>query len=119
MGPRDKVIILLKAIRSVVLLGAMFYIFPASAMTLAEYEKSIVYSCQKDSDCVIKNIGNCCGSYPACVNLKTVASPEMVRKLCEREGIGSVCGFEPVNSCVCVSGLCKGSYHSNENEKNQ
>ncbi len=77
--------------------------------SLSEYERSINYSCKSDSDCVIKDVGNCCGFYPRCVNRDAMAYPGLVRQLCAEEKLVSVCGFKSIRSCECVSGTCVGS----------
>jgi hypothetical protein len=67
------------------------------------------YSCSSDSDCEVKNVGNCCGYYPACVNKDSQTDPEAVRAECQKEGRAGVCGFPSINSCQCVQGRCEGS----------
>lgn len=66
------------------------------------------YSCDQDSDCVVMNVGNCCGYYPACLRKSSTPDPS---KSCE-EGGSSVCGFPSIESCVCTKlegggGLCQ------------
>ncbi len=39
--------------------------------------------CETDSDCAVKNVGNCCGYYPACVNKFFVPDLEAVQKECQ------------------------------------
>lgn len=68
---------------------------------------TIVRSCQTDSDCVVKDIGNCCGYFPACVNKNSPTDPEGVKAKCAKEGISSICGFQEIESCSCVQGSCK------------
>jgi hypothetical protein len=55
------------------------------------------YSCEQDSDCVVMNIGNCCGYYPACLNKTSTPDPS---KSCESGG-SSICGFPSIEKCVC------------------
>ncbi len=64
-------------------------------------------SCRVDADCEVKNIGNCCGYYPACVNRNSPTFPERVRARCEAEGMMSVCGFREISDCRCVEGRCE------------
>lgn len=66
-------------------------------------------SCRSDADCTIKNVGNCCGEYPACVNVNSPTDPAAVQAECKRTGRMSTCGFPAITSCQCVQGECKGS----------
>ncbi|WP_370451311.1 hypothetical protein [Lysobacter sp. N42] len=63
-------------------------------------------SCRTDADCVVKNVGNCCGAMPACVNKDARTDPAAVQAECARKGMSSICGFKPVESCECVAGTC-------------
>ena len=63
-------------------------------------------SCRTDADCTVKNVGNCCGYYPACVNVDSETFPEQVKADCERRGMASVCGFPVIESCRCEEGQC-------------
>ncbi len=65
-------------------------------------------SCQSATDCVIKDVGNCCGYYPRCVNAAFPADPAGVRRICEEQGLASVCGFPTITACDCVQGACVG-----------
>lgn len=64
------------------------------------------YSCKVDADCAVKNVGNCCGYYPACVNKDSPTFPEQVQARCAAEGVSSVCGFPEISGCACVEGRC-------------
>ena len=64
-------------------------------------------SCQVDADCVVKNVGNCCGYYPACVNVKAEPDPEAVSKKCAADGMASICGFPDISACSCVNNVCQ------------
>ncbi len=64
-------------------------------------------SCAGDADCAVKDVGNCCGYYPACVNKDSQTFPEQVKAQCEQEGRMSVCGFREISSCQCVEGRCQ------------
>lgn len=77
--------------------------------SLKQYEESIDYSCESDKDCVIKNVGNCCGFYPRCVNKDAMTYPDLVKQFCAEEGLVSICGFQSIYSCECVSGTCVGN----------
>jgi hypothetical protein len=65
------------------------------------------YSCTVDADCAVKNVGNCCGYYPACVNRDSPTFPEQVRERCEAEGMMGVCGFPEITACQCVDNRCE------------
>lgn len=79
---------------------------PSAAQTLQDYESSIDKTCGVDSDCVIKDVHNCCGYYPACVNVEAVPDPALVEELCRAESMAGVCGFEDITGCHCESGQC-------------
>ena len=64
-------------------------------------------SCSTDAQCTVKNVGNCCGAMPACVNVDSPTDPEGVQRECARSGRMSVCGFKPIEGCQCVQGQCK------------
>jgi len=64
-------------------------------------------SCQVASDCAVKNVGNCCGHFPACVNADAVVDPEAVRAQCASAGMASVCGWAEIRSCDCVDNRCQ------------
>jgi hypothetical protein len=65
------------------------------------------YSCSVDADCTVKNVGNCCGYYPACVNRDSPTFPELVQQRCEAEGMSSICGFPTIERCTCIAGRCE------------
>ena len=64
-------------------------------------------SCRVAADCTVKNVGNCCGYFPACVNKDSAVDPDAVRAECERTGTSSVCGFQDIQACDCAQGLCR------------
>ena len=64
-------------------------------------------TCTRDADCTIKDVGNCCGYYPACVNVDSPTDPAAVKAQCAREGTMSVCGFPEISSCRCEAGQCQ------------
>ncbi|MGH8084762.1 MAG: hypothetical protein ACREPV_05750 [Lysobacter sp.] len=66
-------------------------------------------SCNTDAECTVKDVGNCCGYYPACVNVDSPTDPEGVKAQCAKTGMASVCGFPAITSCQCVAGQCQGS----------
>ena len=63
-------------------------------------------SCETAKDCAVKNVGNCCGYYPRCVNVDFEPDPKAVQAQCEREGRMGVCGFAEVKSCTCEAKKC-------------
>lgn len=65
-------------------------------------------SCKVDTDCAIKDVGNCCGRFPQCVNRESPTFPEQVKARCASEGRMSVCGFPSISGCTCVQGQCTG-----------
>ena len=75
---------------------------PASSATVA-----IDRSCKTDADCTVKNVGNCCGYYPACVNVNSPTDPKGVQAECAKKGMMSVCGFPDISSCSCKQGQCE------------
>lgn len=66
-------------------------------------------SCNTDAECTVKDVGNCCGYYPACVNVDSPTDPEAVKAQCAKTGMAGVCGFPAITSCQCVAGQCQGS----------
>ena len=74
---------------------------------LQEYEASLDNSCQTSNECVIANVGNCCGYYPACLNENAKPNPDYVRRICDQASIGGVCGFPSIESCECVNSKCE------------
>lgn len=66
----------------------------------------IDYTCRVDADCAIKDVGNCCGRYPACVNRDSPTFPERVRAECAKQHRAGTCGFPDVTGCSCVEGRC-------------
>jgi hypothetical protein len=75
--------------------------------TLRDYMANLDYSCQRDSDCTIKDVRNCCGYYPKCVNISARVQPDLVRRECQRLGLAGVCGFPSIKSCECRSRRCE------------
>jgi hypothetical protein len=66
-------------------------------------------SCRTDADCAVKDVGNCCGHYPACVNVDSPTDPKGVQARCAKQGMASVCGFPQISGCTCVKGSCQAS----------
>jgi len=63
-------------------------------------------TCRTDADCTVKNVGNCCGAFPACVNVASPADPAAVQAQCRASGRMSVCGFREISGCQCSQGQC-------------
>lgn len=64
-------------------------------------------SCRVDADCVVKDVGSCCGVRPACVNRAATVDAEAVAAACRASGRMSTCGFEVVAGCSCNEGRCR------------
>lgn len=64
-------------------------------------------SCRSDADCTVKNVGNCCGAYPACVNVASPTDPAGVQAQCQAQGMMGVCGFTEIQGCSCLQGQCR------------
>ncbi|GGK00369.1 hypothetical protein GCM10011394_07010 [Luteimonas terricola] len=64
-------------------------------------------SCRVDSDCAVKNVGNCCGYFPACVNTDAQPDPAAVQAACAQSGMVGVCGFKEIEACACVASTCE------------
>ena len=65
------------------------------------------YFCNKDSDCMIKDVRNCCGYYPKCVNKDYIPDIEAVERECREKGVASICGFPEIKECKCVQNKCE------------
>lgn len=79
---------------------------PVQPRPLAEDPSLPDRSCRRDADCTVKDVGNCCGYYPACVNVNARTDPKAVQARCAKSGTASVCGFPVINGCSCVKGQC-------------
>lgn len=64
-------------------------------------------ACKIDADCAVKDVGNCCGAFPMCVNKDAKTDPAAVQAQCAKDGMASVCGFKEVSGCQCVQGTCQ------------
>lgn len=65
-------------------------------------------SCAIDADCEVKDMGNCCGRMPACVNRAVVPDTAAVQAECARKGESGICGFQELSGCNCVASRCVG-----------
>ena len=79
---------------------------PARASEAVTTPAKIDTACRTNADCTVKNVGNCCGYYPACVNVDSPTDPQGVQAECARSGRMSVCGFREISACQCVNGQC-------------
>jgi hypothetical protein len=64
-------------------------------------------SCRVDADCVVKDVGSCCGLRPACVHRESRPDPDAVAAACARDGVASTCGFVAIVACGCDGGTCR------------
>ena len=64
-------------------------------------------SCRTDADCTVKNVGNCCGAYPACVNVASPTDPAGVQARCQAQGMMGVCGFTEIQGCSSIQSQCR------------
>lgn len=76
------------------------------------------YECAVDSDCEIKDIGNCCGHYPACVHADSIADPQAVASECAERGLSGICGFPVIEACACREGRCEAAPSADETISN-
>jgi hypothetical protein len=65
-------------------------------------------SCATAADCVVQDVGSCCGYNPQCVNREQMVDADGVARQCARDGISGVCGFTPVEACACIENKCTG-----------
>lgn len=77
--------------------------------SLDAYQQSLARRCASDADCVVKNVGSCCGYTPQCVHRDVATFPAEVKALCEKEGRSSICGFQEPAGCACVDNQCRAS----------
>ena len=63
-------------------------------------------SCAEASDCEVKDVGSCCGSYPKCVNRDYEPDQEALAAYCQENEVSSTCEVPDVLGCACVDGLC-------------
>lgn len=79
---------------------------PPSASPPALASAQLDLRCRSDADCTVKNVGNCCGAAPACVNVDSPTDPAAVLAQCRASGRMSVCGSAQITGCQCVAGQC-------------
>jgi len=64
-------------------------------------------SCKADADCVIKDVGSCCGTFPSCVNRNSPADPAAVKAQCQKNGqTAAHCSRRVLEQCACRQGQC-------------
>ncbi|HET7843660.1 MAG TPA: hypothetical protein VFL14_05890 [Xanthomonadales bacterium] len=82
---------------------------PPSAVELERPAATVTVDarCAVDADCTVKNVGNCCGYFPACVNVDAAVDPDAVKAQCAKEGRMSTCGFREIAACRCKAGTCE------------
>ena len=62
--------------------------------------------CRSSADCAVKNVGNCCGAMPACINRDSPTDPQAVQAQCQAKGMMGLCGFREISACQCDNGQC-------------
>ncbi len=67
---------------------------------------AVDYACRTHADCAVKDVGNCCGAMPACVNKDSPTDPQAVQAQCAARGMMGVCGFTEITACQCVDNRC-------------
>jgi hypothetical protein len=105
MNKITKIILLVFLFFIIIISGYFVFIF--KYYNLDRYYASVDRSCNVDSDCEIKDVHNCCGYSPACINKDAETDPDYVKKACLFQRKVSVCGWVSLNGCVCVENRCK------------
>jgi hypothetical protein len=80
---------------------------PPAASPAPPSTAQVSRSCKVDADCAVKDVGSCCGYFPACVSKDAKPDPAAVRAQCATQGVAGVCGFREVSGCSCVQGTCR------------
>ena len=88
--------------RILILIGILILLAGCEAVQLPNK-----YYCEKDSDCVVKDVHNCCGYYPRCVNMAHKPDIEAVERECREKGLMGICGFPDITHCKCINNTCK------------
>ncbi len=78
---------------------------PVSITFAADELSRVNTSCEVDADCAVKDLRNCCGLYPACVNTAAVINTELDDPQCD--GFASICGYETITECHCQDHQCQ------------
>lgn len=79
---------------------------PAHSSDPPAAPNDVDYTCKVDADCAVKDVGNCCGRYPACVNRDSPTFPDRVKAECAKKGEMGICGFPEISGCSRVEGRC-------------
>jgi len=79
---------------------------PASPEHGTQLGNPLDTSCSKNADCAVKDVGNCCGTMPACVNKDSPTDPQAVQARCAASGQMGICGFRQISACQCDNGQC-------------
>jgi len=70
----------------------------AEYTSLYNYYSSLEDKCRSHDDCVVRNVRNCCGYYPKCVNINATLDSEIVEEIC----------FDKNESCTkIIMGYCR------------
>ena len=102
-----KILLLILALAFIFIIGCQSQSYENNA------KNADAYFCNANSDCEIKDVHNCCGYYPRCVNKGYIPDIEAVMRKCEQEGMASICGFPDITNCKCIDNECK-SMQGNE-----
>ena len=78
---------------------------PSLASTASD-PRVVNRACKVDADCDVKDVGNCCGAYPQCVNKDAQTDPAKVRAQCASEHRVGTCHVMAVSGCSCEQGQC-------------
>jgi hypothetical protein len=99
-------------------------LFFATLLLLAGFnawagEAKILTECKTDTDCMVMNVGSCCGYSPQCVNRASKPDPEAVARDCTDNGLSGVCGYAEISACQCQSDVCMPLQSPNNDERPQ
>lgn len=83
-------------------------VVPPSDTSVKQELAPVDATCAVDADCEVKDVGNCCGYMPACVNRSAQPDPAAVQRECQRTGASGVCGFQELSGCRCEAKRCVG-----------
>ena len=75
---------------------------------------AVDFSCKTNADCAVKDVGNCCGAMPACVNKDSPTDPAAVQARCQAKGMAGICGFREIPACQCSNGKCMAATSQND-----
>ncbi|KAL7571195.1 hypothetical protein ACA910_010623 [Epithemia clementina (nom. ined.)] len=71
--------------------------------------RKIDYSCKEASDCTVRQVGNCCGTFMECVNAEYI--PDL-KNPCDDEDEAIMCewfGWFDIDECICHKDICVGT----------